>query len=47
MNNIVSVLDENYGYNRKSTDYSGYVCIVELKVRKKQSFLKSILNQID
>ncbi|WP_227451109.1 hypothetical protein [Clostridioides sp. ES-S-0108-01] len=47
MNNIVSVLDENYRYNRKLTDYSGYVCIVELKVRKKYSFLKSILNQID
>lgn len=31
MNNIVNVLGENYGYNRKSTDDGGYVCIVEGK----------------
>ena len=27
--NIIDILDENYGYNRKLTDNGGYVCIIE------------------
>lgn len=29
VDNVIDILDENYGYNRKSTDDSGYVCIIE------------------
>lgn len=29
VDNVINILDENYGYNRKSTDYGGYVCIIE------------------
>ena len=29
MDNVIDILDENYGYNRKSTDDGGYVCIIE------------------
>lgn len=27
--NVIDILDENYGYNRKLTDDGGYVCIIE------------------
>ena len=27
--NIITILDESYGYNRKSTDDGGYVCVIE------------------
>ena len=27
--NIIDILDENYGYNRKLTDNGGYVCIIQ------------------
>lgn len=27
--NVINILDENYGYNRKLTDDGGYVCIIE------------------
>ncbi|MCR1825076.1 hypothetical protein [Terrisporobacter muris] len=29
VDNVIHILDENYGYNRKSTDDGGYVCIIE------------------
>ena len=29
VNNVINILDENYGYNRKLTDDGGYVCIIE------------------
>ena len=29
VNNVINILDENYGYNRKITDDGGYVCIIE------------------
>jgi len=27
--NIIDILDENYGYNRKLTDNGGYVCVIQ------------------
>ena len=29
VDNVINILNENYGYNRKLTDYGGYVCIIE------------------
>ncbi len=29
VDNIINILDENYGYNRKLTDDGGYVCTIE------------------
>lgn len=29
VNNVINIIDENYGYNRKLTDDGGYVCIIE------------------
>lgn len=29
VDNVINVLDGSYGYNRKLTDYGGYVCIIE------------------
>ncbi len=29
VDNVIDILYENYGYNRKSTDDGGYVCIIE------------------
>ena len=29
VDNVINILNENYGYNRKSTDDGGYVCIIE------------------
>ncbi|VIG08780.1 Uncharacterised protein [Clostridioides difficile] len=29
VDNIIHILDENYGFNRKLTDDGGYVCIIE------------------
>ncbi len=29
VDNIINILDENYGYNRKLTDDGGYACIIE------------------
>ncbi|CEK30020.1 hypothetical protein JGS6364_06661 [[Clostridium] sordellii] len=29
VDNIINILDENYGCNRKLTDDDGYVCIIE------------------
>ena len=29
VDNVINILDENYGYNRKLTDDGGYVCIIE------------------
>lgn len=27
--NVINVLDESYGNNRKATDDGGYVCVIE------------------
>ena len=29
VDNIITILDESYGDNRKSTDDGGYVCVIE------------------
>ena len=29
VDNVITILDESYGYNRKSTDDGGYVCVIE------------------
>ena len=29
MDNVITILDESYGDNRKSTDDGGYVCVIE------------------
>lgn len=29
VNNVINILNENYGYNRKLTDDGGYVCLIE------------------
>ncbi|MBH6948100.1 hypothetical protein I6A93_10285 [Clostridioides difficile] len=29
VNNVINILDENYGSNRKLTDDGGYVCIID------------------
>ncbi|EQE83407.1 UNVERIFIED_CONTAM: hypothetical protein C3P01_01475 [Clostridioides difficile] len=29
VDNIIDILDENYGHNRRLTDDGGYVCIIE------------------
>ena len=29
VDNVINILDENYGCNRKLTDDGGYVCIIE------------------
>ena len=29
VDNVITILDESYGDNRKSTDDGGYVCIIE------------------
>ncbi|MBC5998357.1 hypothetical protein EAI30_15790 [Romboutsia ilealis] len=29
VNNVINILDENYGHNRKLTDDGGYVCVIE------------------
>ena len=29
VDNVIDILDENYGYNTTSTDDGGYVCIIE------------------
>ena len=29
VDNVITILDESYGDNRKSTDDGGYVCVIE------------------
>ena len=29
VDNVITILNDNYGYNRKFTDDGGYVCIIE------------------
>ncbi|MFL1469456.1 hypothetical protein [Paraclostridium bifermentans] len=39
VDNVINILDENYGYNRKLIDNGGYVCIIE--DMKEVEYLKS------
>lgn len=43
VNNVINILDENYGYNRKLTDDGGYVCIIE-DIKEVENLKSNILN---
>lgn len=43
VDNIINILDENYGCNRKLTDDGGYVCIVE-GIKDVEDLKSNILN---
>ena len=43
IDNIINILDENYGCNRKLTDDGGYVCIVE-GIKEIEDLKSNILN---
>ncbi len=43
VDNIINILDENYGFNRKLTDDGGYVCIVE-GIKEVEDLKSNILN---
>lgn len=43
IDNIINILDENYGCNRKLTDDGGYVCIVE-GIKEVEDLKSNILN---
>lgn len=43
VDNVISILDENYGYNRKLTDDGGYVCIIE-DIKEVENLKSNILN---
>ena len=46
VDNIITILDESYGDNRKSTDDGGYICIVETLeegIKVKDEILKGLL----
>ena len=46
VDNVITILDESYGDNRKSTDDGGYICIVETLeevIKIKDEILKGLL----
>ena len=43
VDNVINILDENYGYNRKLTDDGGYVCIIE-DIKEVENLKSNILN---
>lgn len=43
IDNIINILDETYGCNRKLTDDGGYVCIVE-GIKEVEDLKSNILN---
>ena len=46
VDNIITILNESYGDNRKSTDDGGYICIVETLeevIKIKDEILKGLL----
>ena len=43
VDNVINILDENYGYNRKLTDDGGYVCIIE-DIKEVENIKSNILN---
>ena len=46
VDNVIDILDENYGYNRKSTDDGGYVCIIE-NIKEVEYLKVNILKGLD
>lgn len=45
VDNIINILDENYGLNRKLTDDGGYVCIIE-DIKEVEDLKSNILKGI-
>ena len=48
VDNVITILDESYGDNRKSTDDGGYVCVIEnIEEVKylKESILKGLVEE--
>ena len=43
VDNVINILDESYGYNRKQTDDGGYVCIIE-DIKEVENLKSNILN---
>ena len=43
VDNVINILDENYGYNRKLTDDGGYVWIIE-DIKEVENLKSNILN---
>ncbi|MDU2147311.1 MAG: hypothetical protein E7E58_04885 [Paeniclostridium sordellii] len=46
VDNIINILDENYGFNRKLTDDGGYVCIVE-DIKEVENLKSNILKGLE
>lgn len=46
VDNIINILDENYGFNRKLTDDGGYVCIVE-DIKEIENLKSNILKGLE
>ena len=46
VDNIINILDENYGFNRKLTDDGGYVCIVE-GIKEVENLKSNILKGLE
>ena len=46
VDNIINILDENYGFNRKLTDDGGYVCIVE-DIKEVENLNSNILKGLE
>ncbi|CEQ15121.1 hypothetical protein [Paraclostridium sordellii] len=46
VDNVINILDENYGCNRKLTDDGGYVCIVE-DIKEVEDLKSNILKGLE
>ena len=46
VDNIINILDENYGFNRKLTGDGGYVCIVE-DIKEIENLKSNILKGLE
>ena len=46
VDNIINILDENYGFNRKLTGDGGYVCIVE-DIKEVENLNSNILKGLE
>lgn len=46
VDNVINILDENYGCNRKLTDDGGYVCIIE-DIKEVEDLKSNILKGLE